>query len=754
VATLLSSGSTRFGTVRSHARRLALALGSTVIASVAILTVAVPAGAMVTKVEVAPGTTAEVGLQPRVVGSLGSAGNAAEFANPNGAAVLHSNQTYAIYWDPTDHYHGDWQGLIDNFFQALGAESGSLNSVFAVDSQYVDKSNQPAAYRSTFLGAYTLTTKYPASGCKDPAPLEEPDQLVIEGAPTPVCLTNEQIQQELKSFIALHGLPKGMGTIYYLLTPPGVTVCLDEAATHCSDYSGAEGGPSYKHSFCSYHSDINPDAETNPEAVANGDANTILYSVVPWTAGGQGDFHLEVPADRTPGYACQDGGLEPTTKPPYEKVEKAKEKSTKEEEEFKTKTAEEKEKILQTERLEGPHEEEPNQKGLGPDGSYDTGLPDLLINQIAIEQQNTVTNPLLNAWQDPSHDEVTDECRNFFARGTLGGSVTAEENSEAGTLSNAILGDHSYYLNTTFNLASMRLPYPGVSCTGGVNLVPEFTAPNPVNAHEVVAFDGMESDIDLDATSYFSGGEVTTTYATYTWIIRGPNGEVEKEFSGFAPGAPACTAPWLSKCAASEFYSFEYGGTYTVTLNVRDVGGNESSITKSITVKGPLRSSEKSAGGSSSSGGAGSSSGAASAGSTPGSGAGPQSALQATAAVLSRSLRNALSGGLLVSYSVNEQVAGRFEVLLAASTARRIGLHGPRATGLPAGTPPEIVVAKAILVTTKGGHNKLKIEFGKSAAARLRHLGKVSLMVRLLVRNASHSGPTSTTVLSLVTLEH
>jgi hypothetical protein len=126
----------------------------------------------------------------------------------------------------------------------------------------------------------------------------------------------------------------------------------------------------------------------------------------------------------------------------------------------------------------------------------------------------------------------------------------------------------------------------------------------------------------------------------------------------------------------------------------------------------------------------------------------------ATAAVVSRSLTSALASGLVVRYSVNEQVTGHFEVLLAASTARRIGLHGTSATGLAKGTPPQIVIAKAILVTTKGGASTVKIQFGKTTAKLLRRLGKVSLMVRLVVRNASSTSPATTTVLGTVTLGH
>jgi hypothetical protein len=124
----------------------------------------------------------------------------------------------------------------------------------------------------------------------------------------------------------------------------------------------------------------------------------------------------------------------------------------------------------------------------------------------------------------------------------------------------------------------------------------------------------------------------------------------------------------------------------------------------------------------------------------------------ATAAAVSQSLRSALRKGLVVGYSVNEQVAGQFQVLLADSIARQIGLHGAPATGLPAGSVPSIVIAKAILITTKGGRGTVKIQFGKKTAAKLRKLRKVTLTLRLVVRNASSHSPLTTTVLSTVTL--
>ncbi len=158
-----------------------------------------------------------------------------------------------------------------------------------------------------------------------------------------------------------------------------------------------------------------------------GDANTIRYGVVPWTAGGLGDRQL-LQSDELTAYACQDGGYAPSSKP-VEKHEKKKERNkTKKKKKMKVKTLaeqrhEDQEDQLEKEFLEGPHQQEPNQvKCSSPDDGYcDTGLADLIINQIAVEQQNIVTNPLLNAWQDPKGNEATDECRDWFAP-VLGGN--------------------------------------------------------------------------------------------------------------------------------------------------------------------------------------------------------------------------------------------------------------------------------------------------------------------------------------------
>jgi hypothetical protein len=752
--------------MRSRALSMSVALATAL--AVVLALAAAPAGAIVTT------TGPKVGLQPRSTSLLSGVGGFGsqpeEFANNVGNPILSANKTYAIYWDPTDHYHGDWQHAIDTFFQSMGTDSGSFASVFAVDTQYTDAANQHALYKSTFQGAYTDTNGYPASVCKDPQPPQVADRIgpIVAGKHTEVCLTDKQIQEELERFIPKHTLQKGMGTIFYLLTPPGVAVCLDAggASGHCSDYyrpryilsetktekeaKETEEKTSYEQSFCSYHSAI---SLTNAE---KGDANTILYAVAPWTAGGLGDGHLTPTDESTPAFDCQDGGFDPSSKP-IELKENKKEKSASEEAAFLKMNKEEKEKQELKEALEGPHQQEPNQQPCPtPDGYCDTGLADLIVNQIAVEQQNIVTNPLLNAWQDPAHNEATDECRNFFAP-VMGGSVAATEGTGAGTLSNQSLAGNSYYLNDAFNLASYKLPYPAISCLPGIRLEPQFTAPNPVNANEIVGFNGMESDITLDAGVGFSpGGVAKPAYATYTWDF----GDGSAPVSGYAPGAPSVNSPgvspcetpletpWEAPCAASTFHSYQYGDTYEVTLTVTDVGGNSASVTHKVTVVGPPRPSPS--------------------GPPPGPGGPPvvtpQTPVVVTPALtptpapivtdfaVSKSLKRVLSGGLAVRYTANEQVAGSIQVLLDGATAKRLGIHGATATGLPKGSPRSIVIGTAVLVTTKAGQGTLRIKFSSRTAARLKRIHKLKLTLRLFARNASRQSPQTTTVLSTVVL--
>ena len=410
-------------------RRLAIGASALVVLTACA---AAPAGA----VNATLGSSS-FGFEPRD----GAAPISARNLSYHGGPVMHSNQMFAVYWDPatpgaaTGNYDSDWKTLIDRYLSDVGAASGSLSNTFATTALYTDSSGAHAAYKSTFRGAYTDRTAYPSNGC----------------AVGVTCLTDAQVRNELSSYIAANGLPKGMTSIFFLMTPPNVTVCTDGSGTDCSSPTAAT-------SFCSYHSFIG-------NASAPG-SDTVIYAVQPWTAGDLGALL----SSSTSGSPCQDGsGVQ----------------------------------------------EEPNQFGLDFDGDYDAGLADVIINEMSIEQIDAITNPLLNGWYDAgSSEEDADVCHDQFSIQHPTGSKTVDPHTGAASVGNESINGDAYYLQQTFNLSAMNVDYPGIPCQPWVNLAPAFTPPNGVNVGDVVTLDGTESVVDLGPATYtwnFGDGSPTVT---------------------------------------------------------------------------------------------------------------------------------------------------------------------------------------------------------------------------------------------------
>ena len=188
----------------------------------------------------------KVGLQPREETSVFDGpfwANPSEpetFEDVKGAGpVIEGSNIYLIYWDPANKYHGDWQQLINGFVKGLETESGSRERVFSVDAQYTDAEGAQAKYKVAYRGSYTDPYPYPTVGnCTDPRKLA-PNP--VHGIAPLTCLTDEQIQAELKRFIAEHKLPTGLHSVFYMLTPPGATVCLTaETPGRCSDFGATK----------------------------------------------------------------------------------------------------------------------------------------------------------------------------------------------------------------------------------------------------------------------------------------------------------------------------------------------------------------------------------------------------------------------------------------------------------------------------------------------------------------------------------
>ena len=174
----------------------------------------------------------------------------------HGGPVMHANHTHAIYWAPSNFpIDSGYQSVINGFFGNVGAatSAGISSNVYWSDTQYYDGLGN-IAYSVGGTDAAVDNDPFPASGCSD--------------SYTPAkCLSDAQIQTELKNYISRHGLPTGPDNLYFVFTPKNVGSC-----------SGPYCAFSY---YCAYHSNIGtganeilyanqPYAETVPSACGSG----------------------------------------------------------------------------------------------------------------------------------------------------------------------------------------------------------------------------------------------------------------------------------------------------------------------------------------------------------------------------------------------------------------------------------------------------------------------------------------------------
>jgi hypothetical protein len=191
----------------------------------------------------------------------------------HGGPIMPSNTNYAVYWDPEGGpaYPAEYQSGLNTYFKDLAHDSGGLQNVDSVATQYSDSASQFANYNSKFGGALIDTDPYPVSGC----------------AAAVTCFTDEQLQAELKAYVEKNKLPHNITTEYFLLTPPGVEDCAETTA--CSAGSSL---PVY----CAYHSFI---------PMGGG---SIIYANDPYVTGIEGCDNGEHPNNK-PSDGALEGGL-------------------------------------------------------------------------------------------------------------------------------------------------------------------------------------------------------------------------------------------------------------------------------------------------------------------------------------------------------------------------------------------------------------------------------------------------------------
>jgi hypothetical protein len=159
------------------------------------------------------------------------------------------NTVYAIYWVPSGYsVSSGYESLINRFFSDVAADSGHRTNVYYAGTQYYDGTGN-VTYSSTFGGSTVDSDPLPASGCSD--------------SYTSVCLTDSQIQSEIKKVVGANSLPTGGSTEYFMFTAKGIGSCSGSSCAFSN--------------YCAYHSWIGsgsseilyanmPYADTVPQA--------------------------------------------------------------------------------------------------------------------------------------------------------------------------------------------------------------------------------------------------------------------------------------------------------------------------------------------------------------------------------------------------------------------------------------------------------------------------------------------------------
>jgi PKD domain len=193
--------------------------------------------------------------------SSGPLARAAEYLPYGGGPVMHSNRTHVIFWAPSGSglsFEPGYTSLVEQFLKDVAADSHKPSNPYGLSGQYHD-STGPAAYDSHFAGAVMDSDSLPANGCSEPPPPP-----LGTGPGWSVCLTAQQLENEIIHVVASNRLPQTFRDIYFLVTPNGLGSCESPPPDEGGCALGGDNDPG---SYCGYHT-----------ATATG----LLYAVIPF----------------------------------------------------------------------------------------------------------------------------------------------------------------------------------------------------------------------------------------------------------------------------------------------------------------------------------------------------------------------------------------------------------------------------------------------------------------------------------------
>jgi hypothetical protein len=184
-----------------------------------------------------------LGVVPTLAnGNAGAARGSGSNLSYHNGPVMRANNVYAVYWIPSGYSaSANYRSLIDGYFNNVAGDNGKTTNVYFSDTQYSDTGGK-IAYNSTFIGSVIDTSALPSSGCTDSA--------------TTVCVTDAQLQTELKKVMNANGWTGGSDKVFFIFTAKGIGSC---AGSSCAFTQ-----------YCAYHSWI------------GSGSSAILYANMPY----------------------------------------------------------------------------------------------------------------------------------------------------------------------------------------------------------------------------------------------------------------------------------------------------------------------------------------------------------------------------------------------------------------------------------------------------------------------------------------
>ena len=297
-----------------------------------------------------------------------------------------------------------------------------------------------------------------------------------------------------------------------------------------------------------------------------------------------------------------------------------------------------------------------------------TDIGGRLVNPLSQAMIAAIVDPSFDGWYANDGAEINDN-------GCVGLSLGLDKVS---------VGSGSYDLQREFNNAGVivdtAFAYP---CAPSVDLEPGFVVPSPIDAGDVVTFDGANSPSTL--------------------IVPDPTGFAWDFGDGTAATGGAAV------------HSYAHGGTYTVTLTVTDRGGYTATASHPVVVLGPPATAAP----------------ASQPTAQPGKSSSTKPPLSVRVALRPQALKGVLRSGLALNVTSNQNANGILTLSIPRSAAKRAHIS--------VGHSAAVVIGRGTVSGVHSGSNHLHIHLSQTTAAKLKKLGHVTLTIRLsLVAQGGH----------------